>query len=100
MATINSIPPIKLSNPRPINDIDITPKERKEPKGVFPPPATVVEIVAKMEKIKKPYNTTIITGTATVIMLAVKPSFLPDSSDILNPQKLFCDELGISFALL
>jgi hypothetical protein len=41
-------------------------------------------IVANIDKIKKTYATTPITGVITAIKLAVVPSFLPDSSDILN----------------
>jgi hypothetical protein len=89
--------PIKLRNPRPINAIDITPNERKEPKGEPPPPAKTAEIDANMEKIKNPYNTTIMTGTITYIKLAVRPSFLLDSNDILTLQGI-CSGLGISFS--
>jgi hypothetical protein len=43
-----------------------------------------VGIAAIMEKIKNTKDITIIIGMITVIRLAVRPNFLPDSSDILT----------------
>ena len=50
------------------------------------------------EKNKKTYTNTPITGKITAIKLAVVPSFLPDSSDILTLSNGICGGLGISFS--
>jgi hypothetical protein len=51
-------------NPTAINAIIITPKERKEkPKGGVPLPLVIaLGMAAIIEKIKNPYNTTMMTG--------------------------------------
>jgi hypothetical protein len=41
------------------------------------------------EKRKNPYNATVTIGTITFIRLAVRPNFLPDSSDILTLRLYF-----------
>ncbi|MGA2680764.1 MAG: hypothetical protein ABSF44_03070 [Candidatus Bathyarchaeia archaeon] len=53
-------------------------------------PVDVVGMAAKMEKRKSIKAIAVMTGMMTSIKLAVRPNFLPDSSDILIPQMLFC----------
>jgi hypothetical protein len=81
--------------------IHIIPKERKgkpEGIGVLPLPVIALVMVEIKEKRKNPYNATVAIGTITVIMLAVRPNFLPVSRDTTKPQMLFYGDLGISFA--
>jgi hypothetical protein len=65
---------------------------------VLPPPVIALVMVEIKEKRKNPYNAIVTIGTITVIKLAVRPNFLPDSRDITKPQMLFYSDLGISFA--
>jgi hypothetical protein len=71
-----------------------TGRDKKEDVGLVPNGNA-----AKSEKIKNTYATTIITGEITYIKLAVKPNFLPDSSDTLNPRIQLCGDFGISFSI-
>ncbi len=76
--------PTKLNNPRPIIATHRIPNENakglKKGVAVFP----LVKFVAELnnEKMKIAYNATVVTGTVKYKMLAVKPSFFPESSDI------------------
>jgi len=57
------------------------------------------EIEANIEETnEKTYINTPITGKITAIKLAVVPSFLPDSSDMLTLSNVICGGLGISFS--
>jgi len=57
------------------------------------------EIDADIEETnKKTYTNTPITGKITDIKLAVVPSFLPDSSDMITLSNGICGGLGISFS--
>jgi len=71
--------PVNPTNPAAIT----TPKRAKGKKGVLGGTLPLrVELKELNRDTKKPkYAMTIIIGTIMAIMLAAKPSFLPDSSD-------------------
>jgi hypothetical protein len=62
----------------------IDPAENREAAdpAEFPPFVTAEEKAEIIEKINNPPDTTTMTGAMMAIKLAVRPSFLPDSSDI------------------
>ena len=70
--------------PIAINAIAI-PLGNREPTKAWLPPVKAEEIIPNKERKRSPYKMTMITGTITAIMLAVKPNFLPDSNDTLTP---------------
>jgi len=81
---INRIIPTKLMIPTAIIRIIINPKGARKELGRVGCGPVVMEVIE--EKMDKTQNTTVITvmiGMITFIKLAVRPNFLPDSSDIL-----------------
>jgi hypothetical protein len=74
--------------------IHIAPKARKELlNGDVVPSWVIFEIELIKEKRKIPYKVSVTIGTITDIKLAVNPSFLPDSNDIL-PLQCYYSEFG------
>ena len=70
-----------------INPVSIKAGNCKPPK-VWLFPVKAEEIIPNKERKRSPYKMTVITGTITDIILAVKPNFLPNSNDTLLPKPL------------
>jgi hypothetical protein len=81
----NKINPIRLRSPSAINAMNIMPKARKGKATADVPPLLIMfdEIELMKEKIRIPYRAIMTGGTMIEIKLAVKPSFLLDSRDML-----------------
>ena len=81
----------KPNNPKAIIAAHRIPKENakglKSGVAVLLPVRVVTEL--NNEKMKITYSATVAIGTVKYRMLAVNPSFFPESNDIKSPQSLF-----------
>jgi hypothetical protein len=87
MAMMNRIIPTKVMIPTKLRIVP-NPKEKLGIVGVDPDDVAAMD--ANMDQMKSIVVITIMTGMIISIKLAVKPSFLPDSRDMLIPKILGC----------